>query len=413
MPEVYDIIIIGGGPGGLSAGIYAGRAKLKTAIIEKGREGGQAATTEELENYPGFFDGSTGPGVMDGFAAHARHFGAEIKKGSVTDVDFSGAIKKVSLKTGEELAGRCVILATGAEPRPLGAPGEDRLRGRGVSYCATCDADFFEELDIAVVGNGDAAIEEAMYLTKFANTVTMVVVHDEGTLNCNKSVAEKAFQNPKMEWLWNSVIEEIAGDELVEEIVVRNVKTGEITRKELSGVFVFVGTVPKTEFLRGKIELDGQGYIPTSDLMETNVEGVYAVGDVRAKFLRQVVTAASDGAIAAVAAEKHLAETEIFRNRVLEAETPVLLVFWSSRVEKSIAAIAMLEAAVGEAAGKIGLVKLNPQRNEKTAKKYGVAEVPTVLLFEGGELIGRLDGAFTGEELRGLIAGCLTGATKD
>ena len=303
---IYDMLIVGGGPGGLTAAIYGSRGRLKTAILEKARPGGQAATTMELENYPGFFKNATGPGVMDEMLAHAQHFGAELIKGQATELDLNGEIKKVTTRNGEVYEAKTIVLAPGSQPRTLGIKGEGTLRGKGVSYCATCDADFFEELDVVVVGNGDAAVEEAMYLTKFAETVTIIVIHDEGVLDCNKMSAEKAMNNSKIKWVWNSVIDEIVGDELVEAVQLKNVKTGDITEMETNGVFVFIGSVPTTDFLKDAVELDKQGYIITNDKMETNIPGVYAVGDARAKYLRQVVTAAADGAIAAVTAEKYI-----------------------------------------------------------------------------------------------------------
>lgn len=303
---MYDILIIGAGPGGLTAGIYGSRGRLKTAILEKGRPGGQAATTMEMENYPGFYQEVSGPGIMDQFLAHAKHFGTEVIKGQATELELEGPVKKVTSKTGETYEARTVILSPGAQPRMLGVKGEGALRGKGVSYCATCDADFFEELDVVVVGNGDAAIEEAMYLTKFAESVTIIVIHDEGVLDCNKMSAEKAMKNPKIKWVWNSVLDEILGDELVEGVNVKNIKTDEITNLEVNGVFVFIGSVPNTDFLQGKVSLDKQGYIITNEKMETGIPGVYAVGDARVKYLRQVVTAAADGAIAAVTIERYL-----------------------------------------------------------------------------------------------------------
>lgn len=403
MSQVYDILVIGGGPGGLAAGIYGSRARLKTAILEKGRPGGQAATTMEMENYPGSFGETTGPGLMQQFADHAKHFGTEILRGVVTDVDLEGPVKKVTTKTGEVYEANSIVLAPGAEPRTLGVTGEHKLRGKGVSYCATCDADFFAELDVVVVGNGDAAIEEAMYLTRFANEVTVIVIHDEGTLDCNKASAEKAFDNPKMKFEWNSVLHEIVGDELVEKVILKDIKSGELREKEVNGVFFFVGTIPKTDFLKGKVALDEYGYIITNDMMETNVPGVYAAGDARAKYLRQVVTAAADGAIAAVAAEKYLDEMESFRHKVLDAKTPVLLAFWAPQVEESIAALAVLEAAIEKTNGKIALAKLDTYRNKKTAATYQIEKIPTVLLFDHGEVQGRIDGNFTEADIDTLL----------
>lgn len=405
MSEIYDVIVVGGGPAGLAAGIYGSRSRLKTAVIEKGRPGGQAASTEELENYPGFFEGATGPELMKRFTAHAQRFGTAIIRSQAADMDLTGAVKKIITKDGQEYLAHSVILAPGAEPRSLNIPGEHKLRGKGVSYCATCDADFFEELDVAVVGNGDAAIEEAMYLTKFAESVTIIVIHDEGILDCNKASAEKAFANPKLKWVWNSVVAEINGDELVESVTLKNIKNGELSELAVNGVFFFVGTVPKTEFLQGHIALTEQGYIITNDLMETDVPGVYAVGDARDKYLRQVITAAADGAIAAVAAEKYLAEQETFREQVLEAKKPVLLAFWAPQVEESFAAMSLLEALAAEDSS-FSLVKLDTYRNKKTAATYGVTQIPSVLLFENGEVEGRLEGMFTEEQIRVLRSRC-------
>ncbi|MCL2698761.1 MAG: thioredoxin-disulfide reductase [Defluviitaleaceae bacterium] len=403
MSKIYDILVVGAGPGGLAAGIYGSRARLETVVLEKGRPGGQIATTEEIENYPGSFGDVSGPKLMDAFAAHAQHFGTEILKELVVDLELDGHIKKVKCKSGAEYEAHSLILAPGAEPRTLNIKGEGKLRGKGVSYCATCDADFFEDLDVVVIGNGDAAIEEAIFLAKFANEVNIVVIHDEGILDCNKASAEKAFKNPKLKWIWNSVLEEIIGDELVEEVVIKNIKTGELSNKEVNGVFFFVGSVPKTEFLKGKVALDERGYIITNELMETNVEGVYAVGDARVTYLRQVVTAAADGAVAAVAAEKYLAEMEYFREQVLEAKTPVLLAFWAPQVEKSIEAIGVLDSVVEKAGGRVALCKVDTYRNSKTSAAYKVTEIPTVILFDKGEVKGRLDGGFTAADVEALI----------
>lgn len=399
MSKIYDIIIVGGGPAGLSAGVYGSRSRLKTVILQKGTLGGQAATTAELENYPGFPRGTTGPGLTEAMAKHAQSFGTEIVSEEVVELELDGDIKIARTNSGKEYSGKIMILASGAAPRTLDVQGEQELRGKGVSYCATCDADFFEELDVVVVGNGDAAIEEAIYLTKFAETVTIIVIHDQGVLDCNKVSAEKAFANPKIKWVWSSVLEEIKGDGIVESVVLKNIKTGELAEMETNGVFFFVGTVPKTEMLKGKVDLNETGHIITNDLMETSLPGVYAAGDVRDKFLRQVITAASDGAIAAVAAEKYLAEEEGFQEQVLNATKPVIVAFWAPQVEESIAAISELEKLADERAEDVQLVKIDTYRNQRTAKRYGVAEIPSILFFRGGKVAASISGSFSREEV--------------
>ncbi|WP_343064107.1 thioredoxin-disulfide reductase [Alkalicella caledoniensis] len=385
---IYDMIIIGGGPGGLTAGIYGARSKLKTLIIEKGKIGGQAATTEEMENYPGFFDGTTGPGVMKKMEEHALHFGAEIVKDEVKSISLDGYVKKITTRNGEYQT-KTLVISTGAEPRVLGVKGEGALRGRGVSYCATCDADFFEELDVVVVGNGDAAIEEAMYLTKFAEKVTVIVIHEEGVLDATPIIQERAFQNPKIEFVWNSVLEEIQGDEMVEGVRVKNLKTGDVSEIEVNGVFIFVGTVPKTGFLKDTIALDEKGYIITNEYMETSQDGVYAVGDVRQKFLRQVVTAAADGAIAAVAVEKYIHEEEMFKDEVIDESKPVAVLFWTPGSQECIDLVSQMEKHMDQT--KVKLVKIDTYRNMRIKNRYNIKSAPSLLLFENGEVIKRIE----------------------
>lgn len=239
---IYDMLIIGGGPGGLTAGIYAARGKLKTLVIEqKNRTGGQCATYVELENYPGLLS-TTGPALMDEFHKHCEKFGVDFAKGEVSKLDVSDndLIKKVHTKDGAVYQGKTIVISTGAEPRILGIPGELELRGKGVSYCATCDADFYEDLDIVVVGSGNTAVEESIYLTKFVAKITMIVIHDKGTLDADKASQEEAFKNDKIEFVWNSVVDEIYGDGLVEGVRLKNIKTGEKTTLECNGVFMFV-----------------------------------------------------------------------------------------------------------------------------------------------------------------------------
>jgi len=313
MSKVYDVIILGAGPAGLTAGLYAGRSRLSTLIIEKGRDGGQITLTSEIENYPGqMLENEDGPSLIARMTAQAERFGAERVNDTIEKVELQGEIKKLVGWNGEYL-GKTLIIATGAFPRPIGCKNEEEFMGRGISFCATCDAVFFEGLDVYVVGGGDAAVEEAMYLTKFARKVT--VIHRRNELRAAKSIQEKAFRNPKISFLWDTVVEEVNGDDVLNRMTVRNVKTGEKTVIEadpadgMFGMFGFIGMNPSSQLFEGVLDMEN-GYIRTDENMRTNVEGVFAAGDIRVKSLRQVITAAADGAIAAVQAEKYLEAKE-------------------------------------------------------------------------------------------------------
>ncbi|WP_207204769.1 thioredoxin-disulfide reductase [Miniphocaeibacter massiliensis] len=307
---MYDLVIIGAGPAGLAAGLYGARAKMKTLVLEKEKKGGQIVVTSEVENYPGSVENATGPSLTKRFADQVEHFGAEIKKANVKDINLDSKIKEV-ICDDETYKAKAVILATGASPRKLGCTGEKEFTGKGVSYCATCDADFFEDFEVIVVGGGDSALEEAMYLTKFARKVYLV--HRKDTFKAAKSIVEKAQANDKIEFWLNKEIIEIKGDGILESVLLKDTVTGETSEYVADeddgtmGVFIFVGLIPQTSLFEGKINLEN-GYIVTDTEMRTNIEGVYAAGDVRVKTLRQVVTAAADGAIAAVTAEKYIDE---------------------------------------------------------------------------------------------------------
>ena len=309
MSKIYDVIIIGAGPAGLSAAIYAGRSRLSSLLIEKDADGGQIVITHEIENYPGGLDHESGASLVARMVKQAAQFGAERASDTIVDVELEGDIKIVKGQKAEYQA-RSVIIAAGAMPRPIGCPGERELIGKGVSYCATCDANFFEDFEVYVVGGGDSAVEEAIYLTKFARKVT--IIHRRDELRAAKSIQERAFANDKIEFMWNSVVTELKGDGLLQSMVVQDTKTGESREIHADeedgtfGVFVFVGLVPNSKIFEGKITMDG-GYIPTDEDMNTNIAGVFAAGDIRVKSLRQVVTAAADGAIAAIGVEKMLA----------------------------------------------------------------------------------------------------------
>src|SRR5690554_1648556 len=265
MQDVYDIVVIGGGPAGLSAGLYGARSRAKTLILEKGKWGGQAATTEELENYPGSIEQPTGPEITARMKRQAEEFGAETRAETVTKLELDGKIKRVVTDSAEYRA-KTVIIATGAKPRLLGCPGELELRGKGVSYCATCDADFFTDLRVVVVGGGDSAIQEAIYLTKFAEKVT--VIHRRDQLRAAKSIQEKAFANDKIDFIWDSVVTEIKGDGIVEGVTVKNVKTNGLSEVETDGVFMFVGYDPVSELAKGLVDMDEKGYIVTDENMK-------------------------------------------------------------------------------------------------------------------------------------------------
>ncbi len=314
----YDVVIVGGGPAGLAAGIYGARAKMNVVILEKAKLGGQIIATAEIANYPGGVDEESGPSLIARMEKQARDFGADIEKAEVESVDFSGDMKVVKCKGGEEYHAKAVILAPGASPRKIGCPGEGPFTGKGVSYCATCDGDFFTDLEIFVVGGGDTALEEGMYLTKFGRKVS--IIHRRDEFRAAQSIIEKAKANPKMEFIYNATVEEIKGDGIVESIVLKDTKTGELREIKADeddgtfGIFVFIGFLPFTEVFKGAVEMDQTGYIKTDEMMKTNVEGVFAAGDARVKTLRQVVTASSDGAIAAMEAEKYIAAK--FENKV-------------------------------------------------------------------------------------------------
>ncbi|AEG15028.1 thioredoxin-disulfide reductase [Desulfofundulus sp. TPOSR] len=300
---MYDVAIIGGGPAGLTAGIYAARAKLKSLLIERGMTGGLAATTEFIENYPGFSEGIGGPELMSRMEAQARRFGLEFLNSNVE------ALKKENLnfivKTEDtEIAARTVIVATGAQPQRLNVRGEETFYGRGVSYCATCDGAFFKDKHVAVVGGGDAAVEEAMFLTKFATRV--FIIHRRGELRATKIVQERARQNPRIEFIWHNVVEEITGKETVTGVRIKDVRTGQTSELPVDGVFIYIGYNPNSYIVKELVKLDERGYILTDANMQTSCPGLFAAGDVRQKSLRQVVTAVADGAIAAVSAEKYL-----------------------------------------------------------------------------------------------------------
>jgi len=306
--EIERLIIIGSGPAGLTAGIYGGRSQLSPLLIAGQSLGGQMALTPEVDNYPGFPDGTTGSELAQLMQKQAERFGTRVVMDQVTGVDLS--VQPFAVKTyGATYQTKALIVATGASPRKLGVPGEKEFTGRGVSYCATCDGFFYTGRRVVVVGGGDAAVEEAMYLTKFATEVYLI--HRRDRLRAEKVLQERAFRNEKMKFIWDSVVTEILGDENgVTGVRVKNVKTGDEFEHPTDGVFVYIGNVPNTQFLGGQLELTERGYIVTDRRCHTSVPGVFAAGDVQEWVLQQIATAVGSGAMAAMEAEKFIAELE-------------------------------------------------------------------------------------------------------
>ncbi|MGC0310580.1 thioredoxin-disulfide reductase [Streptococcus sp. CL9.43] len=301
---MYDTIIIGAGPAGMTAALYAARSNLKVALIEGGLPGGQMNNTSDIENYPGYANIS-GPELAEKMFEPLENLGVEHLYGFVKDIENHDDVKKV-ITDDEKFETRTVIVATGSKHRLLGVPGEEELNSRGVSYCAVCDGAFFRDQDLLVVGGGDSAVEEAIFLTQFAKSVT--IVHRRDELRAQRVLQDRAFANDKINFIWDSVVKEIKGENRVESVVIENVKTNQVTEHAFGGVFIYVGLDPVSDFTKDLQIQDESGWIVTDDHMKTSVAGVFAVGDVRQKDLRQVTTAVGDGAIAGQEAYKYITE---------------------------------------------------------------------------------------------------------
>jgi thioredoxin reductase (NADPH) len=301
----YDVVIIGGGAAGLAASIYSVRAMLKTLVIERQAMGGQILYTGEVENYPGFPEPIAGPDLAMLYEKQAARFGVEFVYDTIKSLELDGPLKRVIGEEGEYTS-KTVIIASGGEHNKLEVPGEEEFSGRGVSYCATCDGNFFRDQDVTVVGGGDAAMDEGLYLTRMTKSVT--VVHRREELRASKILQQRAFDTPKMKFVWNSEIKEIKGDSDVKSIVLKNLKTGEVSEQETNGVFVYIGFHPINEFMIGAVDLDAAGHVLTDIQMNTSIPGVFAAGDVRAFSERQLANAVGDGVGAALAAYRYISE---------------------------------------------------------------------------------------------------------
>ncbi|MCU7667152.1 thioredoxin-disulfide reductase [Bacillus thuringiensis] len=302
MTQLYDVIIIGAGPAGLTAAIYAARANLKTLMIERGVPGGQMVNTEEIENFPGF-ESILGPELSTKMFEHSQKFGAEYTYGDVKGISIDGEYKIVETSK-QNYKTKTIIIATGTEHKKLGVPGEKELSGRGVSYCAVCDGAFFKEKELVVIGGGDSAVEEALYLTRFASKVT--VIHRRDQFRAQPILQERLLNNPKVEIIWNHTVDEILGDRVVEKLSIRDVNTGERKEFTSNGAFIYIGMLPLTEAFKNLPISNEEGFIITNENLETSMPGIFAAGDCREKMLRQVVTATADGSIAAQSAQHYI-----------------------------------------------------------------------------------------------------------
>ena len=383
MDEIYDLIVVGGGPAGLSAAIYAGRSERRTLLLEKGSYGGSINDTYEIRNYPGTVV-DTGQHLMERFREHAAsHPTVELKRTTVTGIRKEGDEFIVSTKRRGDFRAHSVILDLGTRPRELGIKGEKEFTGHGVAYCATCDAEFFKGKEIYVLGAGDQAVEEADYLTGFASKVTIIVLHEEGHLDCNEVAAEHAYKNPKIQFVWSSTVQEIKGGEHVEALVLKNVDTGAVREVKADGLFFFVGMVPQTEMVREMVDCDHSGYIKVNEKKETGVPGLYAVGDCTQTFLRQVVTSAADGAVAAVASERYVKELGQIHEILGPDSGNVAFLFYNPYSNEEIQAVGELE---GKLAGEWKVYRQDITRQDLLFQKLGVAKTVSAAFYRNGAL---------------------------
>lgn len=386
MADVYDMAIIGGGSAGMTAAIYAGRAERDTLLIEKGSYGGRINETREIRNYPGTVS-DTGLGLMEKFKKHALSYPTnEFKRTTVTDVkrQDNGNFLIRTRRRGDFEA-RCVVLDLGTMPRVLGIPGEKEFAGRGVAYCATCDAELFKGKEIYVLGAGDQAIEEADYLTGYASMVTVIVLHEEGHLDCNEVAAATAMRNPKIRFVWNSTLEEVKGGDEVESLLIKNVLTGEVGEVKTDGIFFFVGMIPQTELVRDLVECDAKGYIKVNERKETSVPGIYAVGDCTQTFLRQVVTAAADGAVAATASERYVKEKKQIDALLTSDAGKVAFVFYDPYDSEQIEQASALDEKLR---GEWRVERQDITRQTLLFDRLGLRTSPATAYYFGGKLIG-------------------------
>lgn len=387
--EYYDAVVIGGGPAGMSAAIYCGRARMKTLLIEKSLLGGLATYTSEIENYPGFPEPVSGTELMKHFDQQCRRFNVAIKLTDVKSVIKDCDYHVVSTFRVDYYA-KTVIIATGGKPRLTGAKNEEQfLFDKGISFCATCDAAYYTDKTVLIVGSGDAAIEEGMFLTKFAKKVYVSVIHNEGIMDANKVAQEKALKNDKLEFIWNTSVDSFEGEERLNTVMLKHLKSGEITPVDVDGCFLFIGYIPNTEIFKGLINMTPKGYILTNDDMETNVDGIFAAGDVRDKFLRQVATAVGDAAIAGVMAEKYVEEMDYIQKEVMESKEQVVAYIYNAAESLDREYLMHIEKLQQESGKKFKLCRIDTYKSDKMACKFECESIPCLIVVDKGQVIHR------------------------
>lgn len=395
--EKRELVIIGAGPAGMTAAIYGRRSGLDVLLLEKGATGGQINITDEIENWPGV-QHATGPELGNMFREHALKFNTEIRIADVKKVELRDG-KKIVVTDKGDIEAEAIVVATGAHFRRLGCEGEAEHIGQGVSFCAVCDGAFYEGEEVAVVGGGNTAVEEGVYLTKFASKV--YIIHRRDEFRADRAAIEHAMSNPKIVPVWNSVVEKIEGDGIVENLVLKNVKTGELSDLKVAGVFMFVGQTPDDDCVRGLVKAEKGGWILVNEHMETSVEGIFAAGDVCSKHLRQVITAASDGAIAAMGASAYINEQLHLRTTLLEPES-VTAFFYSSIDEKQVKLLKAVEDAAKAKGVKIPLI--DGYRNARMTEKLELsAKMPALVELRKG-VVAKVTGVASEADVQKALA---------
>ena len=384
----YDVVVIGGGAAGMTAALYAGRARLKTLLIEKSLMGGMATYTSEIENYPGFEEPVDGIELMNHFNKQFRKFDVDVKLTDVKEVEVLECGLKLVKTFRTHYVAKAIVIATGNKPRLTQAKGEKSfLNDKGISFCATCDAARNEGKTVMVIGSGDAAIEESIFLTKFAKEVKISVLHSEGIMDANKVAQEKALNNPKLTFLWNTVVDSFEGDEMLNKVVLKNISSGELTSYDVDGCFLFIGYIPNTDVFKGLIDMTKNGCIKTNEIMETSARGIFAAGDCRDKLLRQVATAVGDGAIAGYMAEKFVEEVDYVKSEIFGAKGLVMSFIYNASEPLGLELLSRVEKYLSSFSDKVQLRRIDIYKSDGIACKLKYTASPSIVFIKDGEIL--------------------------